>query len=85
MSLPRASPIYRTVKPSPKLFVGNLDRAKVNDLILIKMFSNYGKIVREQILRHHTGALRGQPRGYAFVEFSTQESADAAIAALNGR
>jgi RNA-binding protein 18 len=71
--------------PSPRLFVGNLDRGKVNDGVLIKLFSVYGKIVREQIMRHQAGALRGQPRGYAFVEYSTTEEAAAAIEALDSR
>lgn len=40
---------------------------------LIRMFSPYGKIVSEDFLWHTRGPKRGEPRGYAFVQFSTNE------------
>jgi RNA recognition motif-containing protein len=36
---------------------------------LIQVFSKFGKLVRLDYLFHKTGALRGKPRGYAFVEY----------------
>lgn len=40
---------------------------------LIKMFSPFGKIISEDFLWHTRGPKRGEPRGYAFVQFSTKE------------
>lgn len=40
---------------------------------LIKMFSPYGKIVAEDFLWHTRGPKRGEPRGFAFIQFSTKE------------
>lgn len=37
---------------------------------LIQVFSKFGKIARMDYLFHKTGALRGKPRGYAFVEYT---------------
>lgn len=34
------------------------------------MFSKFGKLARLDYLFHKTGALRGKPRGYAFVEYT---------------
>jgi hypothetical protein len=40
---------------------------------LIQVFSKFGKLVRLDYLFHKTGALRGKPRGYAFVEYSSDQ------------
>ncbi|CAI5943219.1 unnamed protein product [Closterium sp. NIES-65] len=40
---------------------------------VIKMFTPYGKIRREEYLWHTYGPKRGEPRGYAFVEYSKRE------------
>lgn len=40
---------------------------------MIKMFSPYGKIVAEDFLWHTRGPKRGEPRGYAFIQYSTKE------------
>jgi hypothetical protein len=37
---------------------------------LIQVFSKFGKLARLDYLFHKTGALRGKPRGYAFVEYA---------------
>ena len=37
---------------------------------LIQVFSKFGKLARMDYLFHKTGALRGKPRGYAFVEYT---------------
>lgn len=41
---------------------------------LIKMFSPFGKIVGEDFMWHTRGPKRGEPRGFAFIEFSTKEA-----------
>lgn len=40
---------------------------------VIKMFSPYGKIISEDFLWHRHGPRRGEPRGFAFIQFSTRE------------
>lgn len=40
---------------------------------LIKMFSPFGKIVSEDFLWHTRGPKRGEPRGFAFIQYSTKE------------
>ena len=40
---------------------------------LIKMFSPYGKIISEDFLWHTRGPKRGEPRGFAFIQYSTKE------------
>lgn len=40
---------------------------------LIQVFSKCGKVAKMDFLFHKTGPLKGKPRGYAFVEFSTKE------------
>ncbi|CAI5495864.1 unnamed protein product [Closterium sp. Naga37s-1] len=52
---------------------------------VIKMFTPYGKIRREEYLWHTYGPKRGEPRGYAFVEYSKREEAELARSKMNGR
>ncbi|KAH9994650.1 hypothetical protein BJV77DRAFT_993989 [Russula vinacea] len=66
------------------LYVGNL-HPTVDEYTLIQVFSKFGKLVRLDYLFHKTGALRGKPRGYAFVEYSSDQDAAAALAAANGK
>jgi len=40
---------------------------------VLKMFTPFGKIKREEFLWHTYGPKRGEPRGYAFVEYTTRE------------
>jgi len=37
------------------------------------MFSKFGKISHLDFLFHKTGALRGKPRGYAFVQYANKD------------
>ena len=39
---------------------------------LLQVFSKFGKITKLDFLFHKTGALKGKPRGYAFIEYSEQ-------------
>ena len=40
---------------------------------ILKLFTPFGKIRREEFLWHTHGPKRGEPRGFAFVEFSKRE------------
>jgi RNA recognition motif-containing protein len=65
---------------SKKVFVGNLN-FDTNEEGLRQHFSSVGNVVDLHIpLNRDTG----RPRGFAFVTFSTEEEASAAIERLNG-
>jgi RNA recognition motif-containing protein len=52
---------------------------------LVKLFSQYGVIVQEDFMWHRDGPKKGQPRGYAFVEYKTRGEAEKAISQLDGK
>ncbi|GFY84162.1 hypothetical protein Acr_03g0009360 [Actinidia rufa] len=49
------------------------------------MFSPFGKIVAEDFLWHTRGPKRGEPRGFAFIQFSSKEEAKLAKEKMNGK
>ncbi|XP_073220251.1 uncharacterized protein [Cicer arietinum] len=49
------------------------------------MFSPYGKIVTEDFLWHTRGPKRGEPRGFAFIQYSTKEEAKLAKEKMHGK
>lgn len=51
----------------------------------MKLFAQHGTIVKEDFMWHRDGPKKGQPRGFAFVEFSDREAAEKAIAQLDGK
>ncbi|KAG5402749.1 hypothetical protein IGI04_008868 [Brassica rapa subsp. trilocularis] len=61
------------------LYVANLD-PQVSDEALVQMFSGFGKIIRSVRAKD----FRGQSRGFAFIEFESSVSAEAAEQ-MNGR
>ncbi|MBU0614081.1 RNA-binding protein [Patescibacteria group bacterium] len=62
-----------------KIFVGGLPWAVDNDK-LREIFSAYGEIKDAHVA---TDKFTGKSRGFGFVEFNTNEEAQAAIDALN--
>nr|GMD53788.1 probable RNA-binding protein 18 isoform X1 [Ipomoea batatas]GME17557.1 probable RNA-binding protein 18 isoform X1 [Ipomoea batatas] len=71
-------------KSESRLYIGNLD-LRISEAALIKMFSPFGKIISEDFLWHTRGPKRGEPRGYAFVQFSTKEEAQQAKEKMHGK
>ncbi|XP_062206196.1 uncharacterized protein LOC133908084 isoform X2 [Phragmites australis] len=67
-----------------RLYVGNLD-FRISESDVIKMFSPFGKIIAEDFLWHTRGPKRGEPRGYAFVQYTTKEEAQLAKEKMNGK
>jgi len=63
-----------------KLFVGNVPFTVTEDQI-VELFSQYGEIVEARLI---VDRMSGRSKGIAFVEFSTEEEALAAIEALHG-
>jgi RNA recognition motif-containing protein len=63
-----------------KLFVGNLPFSTTEG-ILNQLFSQYGKVQTVNII---TDRYTNRPRGFAFIEMDSDESAQNAISNLNG-
>ncbi len=64
-----------------KLYVGNLGY-QVSDNDLVKMFEAHGTVESAQIIMDRD---TGRSKGFGFVEMKTDQEAQAAIAALNGK
>jgi len=63
-----------------KIYVGNMSYATTEEG-LRNLFSNYGEVQSVNIIMDHQ---TGRARGFGFVQMVNDDSADAAIAALNG-
>jgi len=64
-----------------KVYVGNLSFDATEDQ-LRQLFEDFGEVKSVNII---TDRDSGRPRGFAFVEMSSQDEATAAISGLNGR
>ncbi|KAL0958912.1 hypothetical protein HGRIS_014229 [Hohenbuehelia grisea] len=61
-----------------RLYIGNL-HPSVDEYALLQVFSKFGKVTKLDFLFHKTGLMKGKPRGYAFVEYGTNEEAQKAL------
>jgi len=66
---------------SQKLFVGGIAFSTTNDG-LRNFFAQSGNVVSANVV---TDQFSGQSRGFGFVEMSTEEEAQQAVATLNGQ
>ena len=64
-----------------KLYVGNLSYG-VDSSALEQLFGQHGQVVSAQVISDRE---TGRSKGFGFVEMSSDEEAQAAIAALNGQ
>jgi len=64
-----------------KLYVGNLSY-QMTDQELNDLFSEAGNVASAQVV---TDRYTSQSRGFGFVEMATEDEAQQAIAAINGR
>ena len=64
-----------------KVYVGNLSYS-VDGSQLEEMFAQFGQVVSAQIINDRD---TGRSKGFGFVEMSSDEEAQAAIAGLNGQ
>lgn len=64
-----------------KLYVGNLSYGVDKDA-LQQMFTAHGTVVSAQVI---TDRDSGRSKGFGFVEMGSEQEAQAAIAALNGK
>lgn len=63
------------------IFVGNLSRDVTND-DLLQAFQAFGEVTSANVIRDK---FTGDSRGFGFVEMPSKESAQAAIAGMNGK
>ena len=66
---------------STKLYVGNIS-FNTSNTDLEEMFGKVGTVLSSNIIEDRE---TGRSRGFAFIEMSSQEEAQAAISALNGK
>jgi len=64
-----------------KLYVGNLSYS-VTDSELAKMFEPHGSVESAQVIMDRD---TGRSKGFGFVEMKSDQEAQAAIAAMNGK
>ena len=64
-----------------KLYVGNLSY-DVNDSDLQQLFSQHGEVQSATVIMDK---MTGRSKGFGFVEMSSDQEAQAAISALNGK
>ncbi|KAF8234504.1 hypothetical protein L208DRAFT_1393891 [Tricholoma matsutake] len=55
-----------------RLYIGNL-HPTVDEYSLLQIFSKFGKVTKLDFLFHKAGALKGKPRGYAFIEYGSND------------
>ena len=64
-----------------KVYAGNLSY-NTTETTLRALFAEYGEIESVNLI---TDRDTGRPKGFAFVEMATEQEAQAAISALNGK
>jgi len=64
-----------------KLYVGNLAYS-VTDAMLSEMFSAHGSVQSAQVIMDRD---TGRSKGFGFVEMGSDQEAQAAVSALNGK
>jgi RNA recognition motif-containing protein len=69
----------RTAKTNKKIYVANL-ASETDEPGLKALFSNAGAVMSVKIMKDRQ---TGQPKGFAFVEMSTQWEARRAVSMLN--
>lgn len=65
---------------SKKIYVGNLTYTAREDDVR-ELFEKFGEIESVKLIMDN---MTGRPKGFGFVEMTSDEEADKAIAALNG-
>ncbi|XP_069696848.1 probable RNA-binding protein 18 [Periplaneta americana] len=81
VSLP--DPIPENKVEDRRLWLGNLD-PRVTEYNVLKLVQKHGTIEKFDLLFHRSGPSAGQPRGYAFVTYSSSEDAAKAKDSLDG-
>ncbi|KAF1741493.1 hypothetical protein MXB_5378, partial [Myxobolus squamalis] len=78
----KASTHQKSLDIGANIFIGNLD-PEVDEKLLYDTFSAFGVVLQTpKIMRDYE---MGTSKGYAFINYSSFEAADAAIEAMNGQ
>jgi RNA recognition motif-containing protein len=80
-TVPRTSVTGGEYKMAKRLFVGNLPYS-VDDNQLATLFGEVGTVSSATVI---IDRMSGRAKGFGFVEMSTDEESDKAVAELNGR
>jgi cold-inducible RNA-binding protein len=76
-----AASFFWSEEMGKKLYVGNLSYS-VTDSELAKMFEPHGQVESAQVIMDRD---TGRSKGFGFVEMKSDQEAQAAIAAMNGK
>ncbi|TXG72643.1 hypothetical protein EZV62_001222 [Acer yangbiense] len=79
--VPMASMLNSARYMSAKLFVGGLSYA-TDDQSLKEAFSSFGEVVDAKVISDRDS---GRSRGFGFVSFSSEDSAQSAMSAMDGQ
>lgn len=69
------------VEDKKKLYVGNLPYEATSDT-LVQAFSQFGEVVNATVI---IDRMSNRSKGFGFVEFATEEAAQAAVDGMNGQ
>ncbi|KAE9397286.1 RNA-binding domain-containing protein [Gymnopus androsaceus JB14] len=84
ISVPSTSSSSSRQPLKDRLFIGNL-HPSVDEYTLLQIFTKFGKVTKLDFLFHKSGALKGKPRGYAFLEYGSHNEAEKALMSANGK
>lgn len=73
-----SSSVQREGKCSNRLYIGNL-HPSTSEGDLINIFKDFGKITKVDYMWHKSGPNRGQPKGFAFLEYDSEADAAKAV------
>ncbi|MCO5598606.1 hypothetical protein L7F22_052703 [Adiantum nelumboides] len=75
---------YKQLYSEVRLFIANLS-SSVSEHDLLTTFRPYGTLKCLDLVFHKSGPQKGQPRGYAFVEYAESSQASKAKTNLDGK
>ena len=78
----KASSHQKNLDVGANLFVGNLD-PEIDEKLLYDTFSAFGVILQTPKIMRDPDT--GNSKGFAFINYSSFEAADAALEAMNGQ
>ncbi|XP_065676429.1 probable RNA-binding protein 18 [Hydra vulgaris] len=68
---------------SRKLWIGNIDK-DVSQYQLLQLVKTCGVVKLFDFVYHTSGPLKGEPRGFCFIQFEKDAEANRALVKLNG-
>ena len=64
-----------------KIYVGNINH-ETTDIQIRESFEKFGEVISLNMIKDK---VSGKPKGFAFIEMSSDEHAEKAIAGINGQ